>query len=251
MTPELYPVEIGLGRTAIFEETTWHLQLPILDGKHYADAQLSDYRQRNEFRWRPPLHLSLEARAIDLSVGTAGFGFWNHPFAPGERGYRLPRALWFFFSGPPNDMPLALDVPGSGFKAAVFNTQPAAFFALLPLAPPGFLLMRVPALYRRLWPVGQAALGVKEHLLSLGLLSTWRRYEIIWRADVVRFFIDDAEVFTTRRVPRGPLGFIAWVDNQYAIVTPQGRFGFGISASTQPQHLLLRQLSLRTLTERL
>ena len=40
---------------------------------------------------------------------------------------------------------------------------------LLPLALPGFAVMRVPGLYRHLWPVGQRALGVAE----AGLPGEW------------------------------------------------------------------------------
>ena len=35
------------------------------------------------------------------------------------------------------------------------------------------------------------------------------------------------------RAPRGPLGFVAWVDNQWAVATPRGRFGWGLLASSE------------------
>jgi hypothetical protein len=28
--------------------------------------------------------------------------------------------------------------------------------------------------------------------------------------------------------PRGPLGFVMWLDNQYMVVTPWGRLGWGL-----------------------
>jgi len=35
-------------------------------------------------------------------------------------------------------------------------------------------------------------------------------------------------VLETDRSPRGRLGFVAWIDNQYAVVTPRGNFKFGL-----------------------
>jgi hypothetical protein len=32
--------------------------------------------------------------------------------------------------------------------------------------------------------------------------------------------------------PPGPLGFVAWIDNQYAIATPQGSLRFGTVSSS-------------------
>jgi hypothetical protein len=31
--------------------------------------------------------------------------------------------------------------------------------------------------------------------------------------------------------PPGPLGFVAWIDNQYAVATPRGSLRFGTLAS--------------------
>ena len=58
--------------------------------------------------------------------------------------------------------------------------------------------------------------------------------------------IDDETVFTTCRVPRGKLGFVAWIDNQYAVVTPQGRFRFGVIDVPGPQRLALDEIALTT-----
>jgi hypothetical protein len=44
--------------------------------------------------------------------------------------------------------------------------------------------------------------------------------------------------------PDGPLGFIAWIDNQYAVVTPQGRFGHGLLPLDEPQWLALSQVTM-------
>src|SRR5688500_6195648 len=67
----------------------------------YTNAQIADYTYHNcLFRWRPPARMTVLARAsapADELRGTAGFGFWNHPFSPDVRRLpRLPQAIWFF-----------------------------------------------------------------------------------------------------------------------------------------------------------
>ena len=241
--------EIGAGHAAQ-SAGALRLRLPPGPAAAYSDAQISDYAAPLDFRWRPPARLEVTAWAepgADRLRGTAGFGFWNQPFMPGARGFRLPQAAWFFFSAPPSDMRLALDVPGPGWKAAALDARRAAFLALLPAAPVGCLLMRVPALYRRLWPVGQWALGVSERALEAQLLAERHTYTLDWRPDGLTFAVDGAVVHRAPHAPRGPLGFIAWLDNQYAVVTPQGRFGFGLTPILHEQTLVIEQLVLSTL----
>ena len=127
--------EIGAGK-ALCAGGEWRLSLPVADSDRYHDAQICDYVGR-DFHNAPPARLSLEARFDGEPRGTAGFGFWNHAFAPGERGFRLPQALWFFFGSPPNNMALAKGVPGHGWKAATFNARSWRFLALLPFAAGG------------------------------------------------------------------------------------------------------------------
>lgn len=225
------------------------LSVPVSSGQAYADAQITDYagRARCDFPRKPPLRLSVRAVASgagDVLRGTAGFGLWNDPFTPTRREIpRLPRAAWFFFGGPANNMALALDQPGSGWKAATFDAMRPLFWALLPLAPLGFLLMRVPILHRLLWPLGQRALGVAEASLPGALLAEPHDYTLEWLPDRVKFQVDDRVVLSTDRSPRGPLGFIAWIDNQYAVVTPQGCFVWGVTACDE-QWLTLHQVTV-------
>jgi hypothetical protein len=56
--------------------------------------------------------------------------------------------------------------------------------------------------------------------------------------------VDGAEVLRAPNPPRGPLGFVAWVDNQYAIATPEGRFGFGVVQTPEPQWMDLAAVTL-------
>jgi len=226
-----------------------HLTLPATDDSRYHDAQLTDYASKTDFRWRPPLRMTVTARAISANTsypfsGTAGFGFWNHPFVPGERGVRLPKAVWFFFSAPPSNMQLAQGVSGPGWKTATIDATRWQFLALAPTAPIGILLMRIPALYRRLWPIGQRAIGVSEHQLDSSLLHESHTYSIDWQPDHIRFAVDGVTVHDAPIRIAGPLGFIAWVDNQYAIVTPQGNLGFGLVPVPQPQILILNHIEI-------
>jgi hypothetical protein len=221
----------------------FHLSIPPTPADRYADAQISSYRTRADFTCQPPLRMTIRAWMPDgMAVGTAGFGFWNHPFVPGERGFRLPQAVWFFFGSPPNEMRLALDVPGAGWKCATIDATRPAFLALLPTAPLGFLLMRIPPLYRRLWPLAQRALGVSEHALDPALLREPHTYTLEWLPGKAVFSVDGRVVHRAQAAPRGLLGFIAWIDNQYAVVTAQGRFGFGLVEVAQTQTLVIEQV---------
>ncbi|MEZ4681241.1 MAG: hypothetical protein R2932_44205 [Caldilineaceae bacterium] len=191
----------------------------------YSNAQLDDYQglPRAAFLHRPPLTLTLRARfshnAGDL-CGTTGFGFWNDPFGmTGSRWPTLPRALWFFFSSPPSNMALAHAVPGPGWKAATIDAWRWPFFLLAPTTPIAMLLLRIPALYRRLWPIGQRAIAVHEALLLLDM-TAWHDYKIEWAARHVRFWVDEQVVLHADQSPRGPLGLVIWKDNQAMSISP-------------------------------
>jgi hypothetical protein len=67
-----------------------------------------------------------------------------------------------------------------------------------------------------------------------------------WRERWARFEVDGATVLETDRPPRGPLGFVAWIDNQWARVTPQGHFGWGLLDAGM-QWLDLGRLQIETL----
>jgi hypothetical protein len=245
------PLLIGSGQLKL-ENSQLTCTVGLGDDKTYHDAQICDYAnlRRSAFPWRPPLKMTVRAWAshpVNELRGTAGFGFWNQPFMPTGKGLpRLPRAVWFFFGSPPNNMALAKGVPGYGWKAATFDAITPLFFAMLPFAPLGFLLMRSPTLYNRLWPIAQKAIRVSEKLLDVDI-TTSHIYELIWQADSVDFSVDGHIVHHAPYAPCGPLGFIAWIDNQYAIVTPQGRLGFGFIPLPHEQSLILDSVEIRPL----
>lgn len=239
--------ELGSGLVAHASDE-FSLTLPAGSAAAYHDAQISDYgASARDFANEPPLRLELRARARGEISGTAGFGFWNHAFVPGQRGFRLPQALWFFYGGRATDIALAKGVPGNGWKAATFDAKNWRFCSLLPFAPLGFLLMRSGPLYNALWPLGQAAIGVRERALDPSLLKEFHTYSIEWRRDGAVFAVDGATVLRARKVPQSRLGFIAWIDNQYAIVKPQGRFGQGLVDIPREQALDLREISITRL----
>lgn len=201
--------------------------------RQYSDAQIDDYQglPRRRFLWRPPLRLRVRARfshAAGELRGTAGFGFWNDPFLmTGARMPALPRALWFFYSSPPSNMKLDFKTPGHGWKAATIDARRPTALLLAPLAPLIVPLMNIRSIYRVLWPPIQRALGVREAMVETDMRE-WHDHEIEWGTEHARFCVDGTAVLEDAPSPRGPLGFVMWLDNQYMVATPQGRLGWGL-----------------------
>ncbi len=248
----MHPVTAGQG-IAQAGAKDWLLKLPPVQSG-YHNAQLWNYVQQSKLNStvqlenRPPLRLSLSAYCVgepDELVGTAGFGFWNHPLSPERRRLpRLPRAVWFFFASKRSNMALASDVPGSGWKCAVIDTINPCALALMPLAVPAALALRSKWLYSRLYPAIQRALKIDEHPLDLSLLRERHRYQIDWLVDRVSFSIDSQLIFETPFSPAGPLGLVIWMDNRYAVVTPQGHFGFGVEAVEREQGMMVEEIEM-------
>jgi hypothetical protein len=246
-------LEQGVGRVERSAEGV-RLVLEQATASQYSNAQIDDYLRRKppHFVWRPPLRMSIRAWAshgVDDLKGTAGFGFWTQPVMPGKRLPILPRSVWFFFSSPPSNMALAKGVPGFGWKAATLDAGRLPFLALLPTAPLGFLLMRIPLLHRLLWPVGQWAGGISEALLGVDLRQP-HTYRLDWLQALCEFYVDDQIVHRAPFAPKGPLGFVAWLDNRWAVVTPRGNLGMGLVAPPERQWLALESLSIEPLIVR-
>jgi hypothetical protein len=241
------------------------LSLEATDPRGYSNAQLDDYHQNGQMMWQPPVRLFVRVRFSHPQArlgGTAGFGFWNDPFGmtksvrplwPSKMGQnsswlpriRLPQAAWYCFASPPSEMLFAQGVPGFGWKAATLDASRPLARVLLPFAPLGMLACRWSWLYRRLWPLAQHVLKIDEALVPVAM-DAWHDYCFVWESDRIRFFVDDEVVFNTRFAPRGPLGFVAWIDNQYMVATPQGRLRHGVVA-TGAQWMELASLQVATL----
>jgi hypothetical protein len=228
-----------------------HLTLPPSDDSTYHNAQMTDYKPTDKnFSFAPPLRLTIRAYSSlhpNNMKGTAGFGFWNHALAPDQKGFGLPQTVWFFFSAKPSNITLARGINGNGLKTATFNAKRWQARLLLPLAPLGIALMRVPSLYNALWGTGQRAIGVSEASLDADLLTAEHTYTIEWRTDGATFLVDGEIVHHAKNTPKNALGFIAWMDNQYAIVSPQGDFRMGLTSIDKGQALVLRSIQIDSL----
>lgn len=228
--PHWQRVEAGAGRLEWTGSSLRCVNQANAD-EHYSNAQIDDYRhlRRNAYPWKPPLRFEVRARfSHDTPHGTAGFGFWNEPFLSSDlRMPALPQAIWFFYASPPSDMTLALDVPGWGWKAATLDAGRMPFPLLFPTMPLMIPFMRVPSLYRRLWPGYQRAMHVCEAPVRAEM-SEWHTYAIDWLADDARFQVDGAVVLECDAAPRGPLGLVIWLDNRWMVATPQGQLRWGL-----------------------
>jgi hypothetical protein len=233
-------------------ERSWSLEIPAHPDRRYYLAQLDDHtrRHRNNYRWKPPLTLSLQARASAENIpGTWGFGFWNDPFGFLLNYGRLatylpalPEAVWFFHASPQNYLSFRDDLPANGFLAASFKAR-KVFPALLALASPVMALALTPwtsSVVRRLLRrfVQQDATTISP------IVSDWHTYELDWQADVVRFRVDGTDILQTSVSPPGPLTLVIWLDNQYAALPPGGRLSYGTLANPQPASLEIRDIGL-------
>lgn len=232
-------VEDGLGRL---------LRLPF-GKKAYANAQIDDYGgPGGDFIHRPGVILTLRARfshTTDSLEGTAGFGFWNAPYGDPTRSRpALPQAIWFFFASPPNDLPFAPGSPGRGWFAATLDASTVTSLAMIPLAPVVLALNQFSASRAFVWPAVLRNLGIHAAPLNVDL-TRWHAYSLEWWADGARFKVDGREILETSRAPRGPLGFVCWLDNQYLVLTPRGRIRAGVLSTRHDQWLEIEDLAIR------
>jgi hypothetical protein len=257
------------GGTLALAGSALRLALPGAASGRYSDAQIDDYDHLPpaRFPWRPPLRMEVRARASHVAPsapptratrapllseasgepqaflrGTFGFGFWNYPFSLSGHVLRLPDAVWFFGASLPSNMALVPGVPGWGWKAQVVHSyrwQALAFgLPTLPAVAWARLSGREALAARWIRRVSGAA----EQPLEADLRA-WHTYTIDWLPEVARFAVDGTEMLAVPDPPRGPLGFVAWIDNQYAVATPRGAFGFGTLASG-PEWLELDTLKI-------
>ena len=224
------------------------LHLPAVE-QSYADAQVDDYggRSRRHYPWRPGVELALQARfshGVNDLVGTAGFGFWNAPFGdPTVPWPALPQAAWFFYASPPNDLPLAPAGPGRGWFAATLDATTGQALLMAPFAPFVLLVNRITAVRRRFWPWLQQRLGISFASIEEDMVA-WHDYRLVWRPEGSAFFVDGRPLLQTRHSPRGPLGFVCWLDNQYMVATANGRFRWGTLPVETDQWLEVQNMSI-------
>src|SRR5215469_6783753 len=225
----------------------------------YTDAQIDDYSSlpRAAYPWRPPLRMQVRARSLlpaatassgeDSAIlrGTAGFGFWNYPFSPRGDILMLPEAIWFFYASPPSNMALVPGVPGWGWKAQVVHSmRPGALMAVGPMA----LASTWALLTGETRPAArwlQRLSGAQEAVLQVDM-TAWHMYTLEWKPSEACFWVDGQLALRALQPPTRPLGFVAWLDNQYAVATPRGILRFGTVASG-PQWLELDSVRIEPL----
>ena len=249
----LEKLELGGGQVR-YDAALGHarLSLPPTPARQYANAQLDDYHtfsgarpRRLPFTSAAPLRLSLHARASHREpVGTLGFGFWNEPFSVTGSVLSTPNVIWFFYASAPSDMALVAGVPGHGWKAATLNTGRLPGLLLAPAALAAIGLTRVPGLGRPIMRLARRFVKAHEALLDTVALDIWHKYELEWSMGYARFSVDGVERLRSPAPSAGPLGFVIWIDNQYAIASESGQFGFGIRPLSEPQWLEIDDLRL-------
>jgi len=214
----------------------WRLEIAGGPAGKYRGAQLDDYLHlpRAQFRWTAPVSLELEARVSAPGLpGTWGFGLWNDPFSASlgmggaaQRLPTLPNAAWFFYASPPNHLSLRNDRPAQGLLAATF-AAPAIPALLLTPAAAALPLLAWPVTARLLRRLARQI--VREDFAHLEIDPTaWCRYRLDVTTSSVTFAVDEAIHFTTPVAPRGRLGVVLWIDNQYMAFPPDGKLRFGM-----------------------
>ena len=245
------------GGTAVENASETILTIPMIENK-YTDAQLDDYggqlengRLSPSFRWIPPCELSLEAKfshPANQLGGTAGFGFWNAPFGdPTAPRPAMPRAVWFFGAGPANNLPFQATGAGHGWFAGTVNVHGWRAWRWAPAAPLVLLLNRFHPFRQRFWPRVLVDLGVHSQTIDASM-TEWHAYRLRWTASACHFWVDDRLVLSAPVAIKGPLGFVCWIDNQYLVVTPNGRIRWGVQPIHQTQTLRIRQLTLQKIS---
>ncbi len=231
----------------------WHFSLP--DGvDSYTDAQIDDYglteNGRRSYPWRPGTLLRLRARfshPISELKGTAGFGFWNAPFGdPTVRWPALPQAAWFFFASEPGNLPLPERGPGRGWFAATIDASRLKALAWIPAAPVVLLLHQFAFFRDSLWPRIRSGLGISYQSIRIPI-EQWHDYELAWQTDGALFSVDGQTILKTPCSPRGPLGFVCWIDNQYLLVTIRGRVRWGTITIQERQFMEVERLNISRL----
>jgi hypothetical protein len=230
----------------------WRLSIPAGPKGAYRLAQVDDTfgLARRAFHWQAPFALELRARvsAADLP-GTWGFGAWNDPFSAGlgvggtsARLPALPNAAWFFYASPPNHLAFHDGHPAQGFLAATFSA-PRVPSALTIFGLPGMPMLALPASARLVR--GLLARMLREDAAQLDLdVTAWHTYRMEWQEKSCRFEVDGRMVYETVVAPRGPLGLVIWVDNQYAALPPDGRLGYGTLPNLLPAWVEIEDLEV-------
>jgi hypothetical protein len=233
------------GASIQIDDHYWRLEIPAGPAGSYRLAQLDDTQglTRRAFMHQAPFLLELKARASHSQLpGTWGFGLWNDPFGlslPGSAGGlwlpALPNAAWFFHASEQNYLTLEDDQPGFGWLAAVFQRS----LRHLPDGPNRFSSNQTRS------SISGSGLGrlvrrwgrffVHQDSVRLDVdTCDWHTYRLDWQADRLRFWVENDLMLETLVVPRGRLGLVIWIDNQFMSFRPDGRLQSGTQENSEP-----------------
>lgn len=252
-SPELKTRKAAGGSVERRGPGAYRLEIPAGPARTYRLAQIDDYFDlpRRDFCWKPPFTLSLRARVSAREInGTWGFGLWNDPFTAsfglGGQNRRLPvlpNTIWFFYASPPNYLSLRDQLPAQGLLAATFRSL---------RLPTLLMALGLPVLPFALWPWAARRL---RRLLRIFVRqsssrvefdpSQWHSYQLTWYEKSALFWVDGQLVSATNVSPRGPLGLVMWIDNQYAAFTPHGRVSVGMLPTAEPAWIELEDVQVK------
>jgi hypothetical protein len=233
------------------EKNVWKLSVPQGPAGDYRLAQIDDTTAlpREQFFWKPPVMLRLCARVTNSQVpGTWGFGFWNDPFSISmgmgggtRRLPTLPNAAWFFFSSKQSYLSFRDDKQANGFLAQTFRSPkiPALLLTMGVLGIPILYWPRLAAQVRR-----RLSYVISEDSLPLGIDATqWHSYSLEWQNQGIVFKVNN-QTYYTQISPNGPLGFVAWIDNQFLSFPPNGKLSYGTLANPKAVQFEIKQLAI-------
>lgn len=238
--PQWTQVVTGGGNLTV-AKSVLRMGYPSAKAGKYTDAQIDDYTMlgKSDYLWKPPLRMTVRARSShpaatasstekssNILRGTAGFGFWNKPFTMQGNIFTLPESIWFFYSAPPSNMTLVPDIPGCGWKAQSIHTmRVGAASHALPLALTG-AYGRLTGNTKPASKWMQRFAGANEAIITEDM-TKWHTYVLEWHRNRSIFWIDGQKILDVPQAPSKPLGFVAWLDNEYAVATPRGELRFG------------------------
>jgi hypothetical protein len=133
-------------------------------------------------------------------------------------------------------------MPGHGFKAAMLNggNIPGG---LMTLAGRAFnLALKLPGISSLAMASARVAVRAREAMLDIDM-TAWQDYELDWLPDAAIFRVNGREVLRAPSPPRGPLGFVAWVDN-YRATAASGEYQFAYVEVAEPQWMELEIVAI-------
>lgn len=237
-------LEIGGGKIEEHAAVT-RFSIPPTSSRAYADSMWFNYHglRRTDFPNKPTTRMTLRARfshEADQLGGTAGFGFWNDPFTLSGGGLlAAPNCVWFFAASPPNDQYLCEGVQGWGWKAATLKTH----WIIAPLAAVGIAFAQIPFLGKPIMKIGRKMIAAREKLIE-AKMTEWHEYSLVWEQNQATFAVDGVTVLISPAPPQCPLGFVLWIDNQYAIASEDGKFKFGMIEHEEERWMEVERLEI-------